>query len=84
VVEVRAPRDETYRKLPFYAALDVREVLVLHPAERRAELFRLVESELLPLSGDPGGGLHSELLGVTFSTVEDKLRLVWADGSVDI
>jgi Uma2 family endonuclease len=39
VVEIRSPGDDSYRKLPFYAARGVREVLVVHRA-RRAELYR--------------------------------------------
>jgi Uma2 family endonuclease len=39
VVEVRSPGDDSYRKLPFYAARGVREVLVVHE-DRRAELYR--------------------------------------------
>ena len=35
VVEVVSPRDETYAKLPFYAARGVDEVLVVDPALRR-------------------------------------------------
>ena len=38
VVEIRSPGDDSYRKLPFYAARGVREVLVVHE-DRRAELY---------------------------------------------
>jgi Uma2 family endonuclease len=39
VVEIRSPGDDSYRKLPFYAARGVREVLIVH-CDRRAELYR--------------------------------------------
>ena len=39
VVEIRSPGDDSYRKLPFYAARGVREVLIVH-RDRRAELYR--------------------------------------------
>ena len=83
VVEVRSPRDETYEKFDFYIALGVREVLVLHPDDRRAELFRLIEDRLLPVS-TTGGVVESEVLGVQLATVEGKLRITWSDGSADI
>ncbi|MGQ0468036.1 MAG: Uma2 family endonuclease [Sporichthyaceae bacterium] len=83
VVEIRSPEDETYRKLPFYAALGVREVLVLHPDDRRAELFRLIDGELRPVSA-AGDGLHCETLDVYLDTVDGMLRIRWAEGSVDI
>ncbi|MBN9101811.1 MAG: Uma2 family endonuclease [Pseudonocardia sp.] len=83
VAEVRSPRDETYEKFDFYIALGVREVLVLHPGDRRAELFRLIEDRLLPVSTS-GGVAESEVLGIGLSTVEGKLRITWSDGSADI
>jgi Uma2 family endonuclease len=83
VAEVRSPRDETYEKFDFYIGLGVREVLVLHPGDRRAELFRLIEDRLLPVSTS-GGVAESEVLGIGLSTVEGKLRITWSDGSADI
>ena len=44
VVEIVSPGDETYDKLPFYAAHGVDEVLVADPARRRVQV--------LVLSGD--------------------------------
>jgi hypothetical protein len=84
VVEFRSSGDESYRKLGFYAALGVREALVVHPDDRRAELFRLVEHDLRPVSPDPTAGLHCEVLDVWLTTVEGKLRIAWADGSAEV
>ncbi|GAA2539102.1 Uma2 family endonuclease [Pseudonocardia hydrocarbonoxydans] len=84
VVEVRSEDDETYRKLPFFAALGVREVLVLHPTPRRAELYRLVEDRLLPVQADAAGELASDVLGVRVRAVPDALRLTWDGGSADV
>lgn len=39
--EIRSPGDDTYRKLPFYAALGVREVVVIDRDTKRVEVFRL-------------------------------------------
>jgi Uma2 family endonuclease len=35
VVEIVSPEDETWEKLPFYAAHDVDEVQIVDPAERK-------------------------------------------------
>jgi Uma2 family endonuclease len=39
VVEIVSPGDETFEKLPFYASLGVRNVIVVDPAERRVRIF---------------------------------------------
>lgn len=85
VVEVRSPGDETYDKLDFYAALGVREVLVVHPVERRVEVFRAVgeTGRLLPVQS-VGGVLAVETLGVEFRTVDGVLHLSWDGGSAEV
>ena len=84
VIELRSAGDETYAKLDFYAALGVGEVLVVHPADRAVELFRLVDSRLLPVSTDAEGGLHSDVLGVRCTTHDDALHLSWHAGSATL
>ncbi len=84
VVEVRSEGDETYRKLPFYAAVGVREVLVLHPGDRTAELFRAVDGDLRPVSPDAEGGLRSDVLGVHLVTVDGELRISWSGGAAAV
>jgi Uma2 family endonuclease len=84
VVEVRSDGDETYRKLPFYAALGVREVIVLHPAGRRVELFRAVDGELRPVSADAEGGFVPDVLGIRMCAVEGVLHLSWEGGSAGV
>lgn len=84
VVEVRSDGDETYRKLPFFATVGVREVLVLHPRDRTAELFRAVDGELRPVSPDAEGGLRCDVLGVHLRTVDGQLRIAWADGAAAV
>jgi len=39
VIEILSPDDETYEKLPFYAAHGVDEVLIIDPGERQVHLF---------------------------------------------
>jgi Uma2 family endonuclease len=41
VVEIVSPGDETWKKLPFYAAHGVDEVLIVDPLERRVHWFGL-------------------------------------------
>jgi Uma2 family endonuclease len=43
VIEVHSPDDETYEKLPFYAARRVDEVVIADPATRRLTWLRLAE-----------------------------------------
>jgi Uma2 family endonuclease len=66
VIEVRSPGDETYEKLPFYAALGVREVIVVPRDAKRPELYRLAGSQYVALAPDRDGLLLSEALGVRF------------------
>ena len=70
VVEILSPDDETWQNLPWFVELGVREVLVLNPRDRTARLFR-EGVEVTP---------RSEVLGVTFETVDGTLRLTWEDG----
>ncbi len=83
VVELRSPNDETYLKLPFFAQCGVREFLVLHPTEHRAELFRLVKGELVPVQADADGALHSDVLGIALCSAEGTLRVTWSEGSAE-
>lgn len=83
VVEIRSPGDESYAKLPFYAARGVTEVLVVHE-DRRFELYRLDDERGFVLVDDGSGVATSAVLGVSFSTVDGRLGLDWDDGSVRI
>ncbi len=41
VVEILSPDDETFEKLPFYAAHEVDEVIIVDPMARRVKIFAL-------------------------------------------
>lgn len=84
VVEIRSPRDETYEKIGYYAAVGVREMLILHPGDRRVELLRAVGGSLVPVQPKSDGSVESEVLGITLRTVAGKLRITWPEGSADI
>jgi hypothetical protein len=48
-VEIVSPGDETWQKLPFYAAHQVDEVLILDPAERTVHWLGLAGGEYRPI-----------------------------------
>ncbi len=49
VVEVRSPGDETWQKLPFFAAHHVDEVLIVDPAERMVTWLGLRDGDYEPI-----------------------------------
>jgi Uma2 family endonuclease len=53
VVEIVSPGDETWEKLPFYAAHEVDEVLIVDPVERKVYWLELVNGQYreVPHSG---------------------------------
>lgn len=84
VVEVRSLGDETLDKIDWYAALGVREMLIIHPEGRRFELLRNVGGRLLPVSADGSGTVRCEVLDLGIATVADQLVLTWDGGSAQI
>ncbi|MGH8933134.1 MAG: Uma2 family endonuclease [Egibacteraceae bacterium] len=84
VVEIPSPGDESYDKIDWYAARGVRELLMVHPPDRRVELLRAVGDRLLPVTADTDGAVRSDVLGVRFRTVGDRLELTWDGGSAQI
>ena len=44
-IEIRSPGDESWQKLPFYAAHGVDEVLIVEPAEHAAHWLALTDGE---------------------------------------
>jgi Uma2 family endonuclease len=49
IIEVRSPGDETWHKLPFYAAHHVDEILIVDPAEQTATWLGLRGGEYEPV-----------------------------------
>lgn len=86
VIEVRSRDDETYAKLPFYAAVGVGELLVVHPDDRRAELYRFADGQVVAVQEDPDRGFRLTALGVWVTTVATtdgpRLRATAPDGTV--
>ena len=78
VIEVRSPDDETYDKLPFFARLGVREVIVIDRDTKQPEIFRLAGSQYVAVQADSDRWLRSEVMHVRFRRT-DAGRLVIAD-----
>ena len=71
VVEVVSPDDETFEKLPFYAAHGVEEVVVAEPEEKRVRVLSLAD-------GNYEERATSALLGV--SAAEIARAVHWPEG----
>ncbi len=85
VVELASPGDETYAKLGFYADLGVGEVLVVHPEERRVELFVFRGRSAVLVQGDDAGAVRSDALGATFASAPGpRLFVRWEGGSAEL
>lgn len=69
VIEIRSPDDETYEKLPFYASLGVREVVVLDRDTKKPEVFRLAGGRYVVAAPDREGWIPSDTLLVRFRHV---------------
>lgn len=67
VVEVVSPDDETYAKMPFYAAHHVDEMIIVEPTERRVQLLALSESRYEQI-------VRSSVLGVETNTLTEAIR----------
>jgi Uma2 family endonuclease len=76
-VEVLSPDDRTPEKLPFYAAVHVREVLVVHRQPWRLELLALRDDRLDALENttEPAGkAVVSGVLPFSFRLVAGQVR----------
>jgi Uma2 family endonuclease len=83
VIEILSPNDETYDKLPFYAAVGVSEVLVVDPAALSVEMFVLRGGAMHAVVADARGALRSAVLAVEFRTQPGpKLEVTWTGGRV--
>jgi hypothetical protein len=72
VSEIRSPEDETFDKLPFYAAIGTREVIVIDRDTKRPEIYRLAGSRYVALQQDADGWLRSETMTVRFRAVDGQ------------
>ena len=78
VIEIRSPKDETYEKLPFFARLGVREVIVIDRDTKQPEIFRLAGLQYVAVQADAAGWVRSDAINVRFTRTENG-RLVIQD-----
>lgn len=67
VIEIVSPGDETYDKLPFYAAQGVDEILVVDPAERHVQVLVLAGDHYQDVEG-------STVLGIQAGDLKAAIR----------
>ena len=85
VVELLSEDDESRAKLPFYAEVGVREVLLIDPDTRDLELYALRSDRFFAVQPDERGAVRSAILGVLFTKVAGpRLSLAWAGGRSEI
>jgi Uma2 family endonuclease len=66
VIEIVSPGDESWQKLPFYAAHNVNEVLIVDPAKRTVDWLGLDDDEYHPIE-------HSGLIDLGPSELAEQL-----------
>ena len=71
LIEVVSPNDESWDKLPFYAAHDVDEVLIVDPAKRSVDWLALTDGEYRPVE-------HSGLIDLGPRELAERIE--WPGG----
>jgi Uma2 family endonuclease len=69
LIEIQSPGDDTDEKIPFYSALEVRELLIIHRDTRELRLYRHDGEQLAPVEPSEFQGkkwLVSEVLPLAF------------------
>jgi Uma2 family endonuclease len=75
IIEITSPNDRTREKLPFYALLGVKELLILDRDPWALELYQLQNGQLaLTARTSLRQSLTSQVLGVQFSLQPGKAR----------
>lgn len=69
LIEIRSPGDETYEKFPFYHALGVPEVIVIHRDSKAVEVYARARREYRRVAPGPDGSVASKVLDTEFRTV---------------
>jgi hypothetical protein len=60
----------TYDKFPFWAGLRVAELIVILPATREVEVYRLAGDRYVAVSADDRGRVHAATIDVRMSRLE--------------
>lgn len=75
VLEVVSPGDESREKLPFYADLDVREVIFLDRLTRTVEVLRASQAGWAQVPAGADGWVRSDVLRTEWRTEGSTLRV---------
>jgi hypothetical protein len=84
VVEILSDNDESYAKLDWYAALGVREMLILDPATLAVELYRGSPQGPVRVPPGPDGSVCCEVLEAGLVTIAGAIRVDWDGGEADV
>jgi Uma2 family endonuclease len=85
LAEIRSPNDESFLKLSFYAAIGVKEVMIVDPSTRIFQYFVRRGSKLHALAAGRGGATRSSVLKATFATAPGpSLAIRWQGGRADV
>lgn len=84
VAEIRSQEDETYEKVGFYADLEVREMLIVHPADRQVELLRSVGGRPLSSAPTPTAACAAMSSPHSSPSTDGRLRLTWDEGVAEL
>ncbi len=86
-VELRSPGDESYEKLPWYAARGVIEMLIVDLTTRRFELYRNDGGTAVAVVPEADGSVTLDTIGVRLITVATesgpRLRVTAEDVATD-
>lgn len=66
VIEIVSPGDDTWQKLPFFAAHEVDEVLIIDPREHAVHWLGLADGEYHPIE-------HSALIDLAVSELAERI-----------
>jgi Uma2 family endonuclease len=78
VVELRSANDESYEKLPFYASMEVQEVLILDKS--MVDLRHLVDGVYVPTEPDSDGWFAIRCVPMKLRGAADgQIEVAWAD-----
>jgi len=85
VIEVLSPRDESRKKLPFYAERGISEAWLVDPVTRAIEVYVLRGDVYYTALPARSGLIEAPRLALELSVVDGpKLRVAWNGGSADV
>ncbi len=76
VIEIRSPGDETYDKFPFFAAVGMREVVVIDRDSKRTEVYRGEGPHYVQTDPEADGSVPAPVLGVRFRLEPGEIPLL--------